>query len=94
MWVGREGRDLRTIERALGNSRDEGVAHLQEIAAREAASRGLTVPQCLSYLRDNLHFYFGPREQEGFAKFYRHAVELGLAPEGLEIGQDVYTSSR
>jgi chorismate dehydratase len=94
MWVGRDGHDLRVIERALGQARDEGVAHLSEIAASEAAPRGLTAPQCLSYLRDNLHFYFGPREQEGFARFYRHAAELGLAPEGVELGIDVCTSSR
>jgi len=61
------------------------VAHLDEIAEVESAPLGLTVPQCLSYLRDNLHFYFGPRERQGLAHFYHHAVELGLAPAGREI---------
>ena len=86
MWVAREGRDLHGVEQALGEARDAGVAHLSAIAEREAAAKGLTVPQCLSYLRDNLHFYLGRQEQEGLAKFYRHAAEMGLAPEGVELG--------
>ncbi len=44
------------------------------------------MPQCLSYLRDNLHFYLGPREQRGLELFYERAVELGLAPAGVDLG--------
>jgi chorismate dehydratase len=77
MWVARSGRELNGIEQALGEARDAGVANLAAIANREAAAKGLTVPQCLSYLRDSLHFYLGPREQEGLAKFRECSVELG-----------------
>ena len=94
MWVARDDRDLRGVEQALGEARDAGVAHLTEIAEREAAGKGLTVPQCLVYLRDNLHFYFGPQEQEGLAKFYRHAADLRLAPEGVNLGFESCTSAR
>ena len=41
---------------------------------------GLTIPQCLSYLRDNLYFYLGPRERRGLELFRGEAVKMGLAP--------------
>jgi chorismate dehydratase len=94
MWVARDGCELAGIERALSEARDRGVASLEEIASREAATKGLTVPQCLSYLRDNLHFYLGPREQEGLAKFYECAVELRLAPPGVDLGFETCTTAR
>ena len=92
--VVREGRELNGIEQALCDARDRGVANVDEIAGREAAGKGLTVPQCLSYLRDNLHFYLGPREQEGLAKFYEWAVELGLAPRGVDFGFETCIAAR
>ncbi len=86
MWVGRAGVDLQGLDVALAEARDAGLAHLEEIAEREAAAQGLTRPQCLSYLRDNLHFTLGPAEQRGLELFYRKAAELGLAPGGIELG--------
>ena len=94
MWVAREDCDLDAVETALSRARDEGVANLPAIAEREAAAKGLTVPQCLSYLRDNLHFYLGPEEQAGLTKFYTLAMELGLAPEGVDLGFEACTSAR
>jgi chorismate dehydratase len=82
------------VEQALRGARDRGVANLAAIAQQEAAAKGLTVPQCLSYLRDNLHFYLGPREQEGLAKFYECAVELGLAPRGADFGFETCIAAR
>jgi chorismate dehydratase len=85
MWVARAGAELDGLEVALGDARDAGLANLDAIAAREAAPLGLTRPQCLSYLRDNLYFHLGPREQQGLECFYRNAAEIGLAPAGVEI---------
>jgi chorismate dehydratase len=84
MWVARAGAPLDGVEQALCEARDRGVAALDEIAAAESAALGMTGPQCLSYLRDNLHFHLGEREQAGLESFYRHAAQLGLAPAGLE----------
>ncbi len=86
MWVARAGAELDGLDAALAEARDAGVAHLEEIADREAAPLGLTRPQCLSYLRENLYFYLGPREQRGLELFYRKASQLGLAPTGVELG--------
>lgn len=83
MWVARKEllSQLGEIEIALGRARDEGLSHLEEIARREAAGVGLTHEQCLSYLKDNLYFYLGPRERRGLELFREHATRLGLAPE-------------
>ncbi len=86
MWVGRAGVELQGLDVALAEARDAGLAHLEEIAQREAAAQGLTRPQCSSYLRDNLHFTLGPNEQCGLELFYRKSAELGLAPGGVELG--------
>jgi hypothetical protein len=45
----------------------------------------LTVPQCLTYLRDNLHFYLANAELSGLRMFYQKSCELGLAPAGIDI---------
>jgi chorismate dehydratase len=88
MWVARAGAELEGLDAALAAARDAGVAHLEEIAAREAPPLGLTSPQCLSYLRDNLYFHLGPRELRGLELFYQKASQRGLAPEGIEFGLD------
>jgi chorismate dehydratase len=86
MWTARAGADLRGLDSALARSRDLGVAHLDEIAQAEAVPLGLSPAQCLHYLRDNLHFELGHRELEGLNLFYRLALKLGLAPDGVELG--------
>ncbi len=80
MWVARPGIELGNLETALGQAREAGVAHLDEIAERKAPALGLTRPQCLTYLRDNLYFYLGPRELGGLDLFYRRAVRSVWPP--------------
>ncbi len=41
------------------------------IAAAEAPRHGLTVEQCLGYLRDSLHYELGDRERVGLERFRR-----------------------
>ena len=84
----REGRA--GIEALQQRARDLGLAHLPEIAEREAAPLGLTVPQCLGYLRDNLHFTFTAREQRGLELFYQLACRHGLARPGLKLDSRQY----
>jgi chorismate dehydratase len=88
MWVARSGVELGGLEQALSDARDDGVAHLPQIAAIEGAAVGLSAEQAYSYFRDNLHFYMGPREQQGLELFYQHAAQLGLAPPGLDLHYD------
>ena len=55
------------------------------IAAAEAKGHGLTVPQCLGYLRDNLHYDLGFRERAALALFHDRAAALSLAPKGIDL---------
>ncbi len=92
VWAARSGVDVRSIEPVLATARDAGRANLASIAAAEAASHGLTVPQCLSYLRDNLHYELGPRERAALARFYRYAETMTLAPAGFDVAMSLAPS--
>jgi len=81
VWATRPGSDASAIAKRLEESRDAGRANLAAIAAAEAGRHGLTVPQCLSYLRDNLHYDLGDGEMEALRLFRSSAVRLGLVPE-------------
>jgi chorismate dehydratase len=85
MWVAREGLASDELAAALQLARDEGLANLREIANQEAATVRLSSDECLSYLRDNLYFFLGPREQRGLALFREHATRLGLCPSPPDI---------
>ncbi len=78
MWVARDDAQVDDLENALSAARDQGVKHLPAIAEAEAARHGLSVGQCLHYLRDNLHFVLGDGERRGLQQFSDHACRLGL----------------
>lgn len=84
LWAARPGVELEGLDALLSAARDQGVTHLDQIASREAAGLGLTQPECLAYLRDNLHFQLGPQERRGLELFQTLAERLGLAPAGAE----------
>lgn len=78
-----EGPLWHRVEAALNASRDQGVASLPSIARVEAPKVGLDEAACLTYLRDNLYFFMGPREQVALAEFRKRAAALGLVPESV-----------
>lgn len=73
MWVARPGIDTEGVAELLSASRDAGAARLAEIARARAPHVGLPEQECLSYLRDNLNFWLGPRQREGLARFHELA---------------------
>jgi chorismate dehydratase len=80
VWAARAGvadDELDGLAATLSHVRDAGRANLAAIAAAEAAAHGLTVQQCLGYLRDSLHYVLGPRERAGLELFRRHVDRLG-----------------
>jgi chorismate dehydratase len=83
MWVARSGFDqpgsqLGDLAGSFSAARDLGLASLDTIAAEEAAPLGLSRPQCVSYLRDNLHFHLGDPERRGLDLFQSLAQKLDL----------------
>jgi len=75
MWVARSclAKELEDFANLLMQSRDLGVANLETIAKKEHAAVQLSYDECLKYLRDHLHFYFGPLELAGLRLFEQHA---------------------
>jgi chorismate dehydratase len=85
MWVARPGINLDGISQLFAAARDEGVGRLDEIARAEASRLGLPESECLSYLRDHLRFYLGPREKRSLATFFRLAAEHRLIDQGARL---------
>ena len=84
MWMARAGAPCERLETLLGETRDAGVAHIEEIAAAEAAPLGLTEPQCRDYLKQHLHFYLGPSEQQGLETYLQAVAELERGLTGVD----------
>ena len=85
VWAARPGIDTRPIAAVLRRTRDAALGHLEQIAAAAAPEVGLDAATCLSYFRDNLHFYLGPREQQGLQLFLQHAADLGFVPRAVRV---------
>lgn len=86
VWVARPDFEFTAVAERLGAARDAGKANLAAIAAAEAGRHGLTVPQCLSYLRDNLHYDLGEQEAEALRAFRSYALEFDLGrPRGNPV---------
>jgi chorismate dehydratase len=85
MWVAGSKVNAAELAPALAEARDCGVANLETIAESEAGPLGLTVPQCLAYLRDHLYFYLGEREREGLHLFSQKASALGLLAHNYPV---------
>lgn len=85
MWIARAESDLDRLAGLLETARNEGLRRLEEIARIESPRVGLPAAECLAYLRDNLRFHLGPREQQGLELFYRLAERHGLAPPGVQL---------
>ena len=85
MWVARDDFYYPTVENALCAARDRGVAALDSIAEREAASLGLSTTAAANYLTHNLHFHLGGAERLGLRLFYALAAKQGLVPEGVNL---------
>jgi len=84
-WVSRRPVVDRKLVSALEATRDEGLACVEAMAAREAPRYGLSRERCLAYLKDDLRFCLHGPELEGLRRFRRMAMESGLIPTGNEL---------
>ncbi len=64
---------------ALQRARDEGVAHVADIARDHCRGNRERQDVAGSYLRDNIQYWLGAEELEGLRTFYQYATEAGLA---------------
>lgn len=89
MWVGRAGAASPAQCRALQHARDQGVAHLADIARDVAGGDAELERRSLEYLRDTLKYGLGPAEAAGLRRFHELAAEIDLvkAPQPLRFYQ-------
>ncbi|MEX0700878.1 MAG: menaquinone biosynthesis protein [Planctomycetales bacterium] len=77
--------EFQTLAAILSAARDRGVANAERIARREAPLLGISERTAIDYLTRNLHYRLGPAERSGLRLFHQLALELGLAPEGVDL---------
>jgi len=79
MWIGRKKAELTGVPGKLNAARDLGLAHLDEIARREAELMSLPVEMVQTYFTRHLHFTIGKAEEMGLRLFQELAARHGLA---------------
>lgn len=80
-WAGKEDGLTPPEVELLIESRNQGKAALDEIAERHARNRARPVAFYASYLRNNLVYELGEREQRGLMAFYGMALARDLIPD-------------
>jgi chorismate dehydratase len=88
MWMAREGAPdgLRRVD--FAGARDEGLAHIEEIAALYSPAVGLPPGEISSYLLENISFELDEEMSAGLELFYELAHRHGIIPDlrPLKVG--------
>lgn len=78
VWIGPRGKWEAGLADKLYQSAEEGLAHLEEIAKREAQRRGIRLEVCRNYLYNVMRYHLGLEEEKGLSLFIQLAKEYGL----------------
>jgi chorismate dehydratase len=81
MWMARAGERERVRRIDFKGARDEGLAHVSEIAALYSRRVGLTPQEISTYLLENISFELDEEMSAGLELFYRLAYRHGIIPE-------------
>lgn len=84
-WAGKEDGLTPGEVELLIESKEQGMAALDEIAEVHARNRSRPPSFYASYLRDNLIYGLGERERRGLMEFYGLARTRGLVPDVPEL---------
>jgi len=76
-WAGARSAEPGRLLRDFERSREEGLAHLAEIAAEYAPRLGLSRDDVRLYLSENMDYTLDEENLEGLRLFYRLAAETG-----------------
>lgn len=80
MWMTHQAR----CEIDFAAARDEGLAHLDEIAANYEAEMPLSHDELRRYLADNISYFVDPSMQSGLELFFQLAEKHGEIPHNRE----------
>jgi chorismate dehydratase len=81
-WTGRPGAVGPGVVERLGRARDEGVAAVERIAAHYAGGDAARARGAVAYLRHNMRFGLGPREDAALRRFFESSARLGIVAAG------------
>ena len=90
-WMSRRGRDLGEAPQKLSAAMNGGMAHVEEIVARNAAAHGWPSAMAHHYLTHLLKFPIdltpGAPQRMAMESFYQHSYDLGLIgkPRAVEL---------
>jgi chorismate dehydratase len=84
-WAGRPAALTPAHVAALAAARDRGLEALDTLALEAAAGDPVRAGTFASYLRHNLRYTFGPREQAGLERFHALAAEVGHTARALPL---------
>jgi chorismate dehydratase len=85
MWMAREGEAERVRRVDFAGARDEGLEHVEEIAAAYSPLVGLPPEEIKQYLLDNISFELNEEMRAGLSLFYKLAARHGVVPEARPL---------
>ena len=83
-WVGREDSETLHLTPELTRAKQNGLAHLRDLAQGLAQQRGLPTDDASRYF-SSFSFGFGQDEEQGLSEFIRYAYYHGVLPDIPDI---------
>ena len=84
-WAGREDATLEDVGRDFRESRDYGLAHIDELARECAPKYKMTPEEVKIYLTQNIDYNLSGSHRHGLDLFYRLAREVGVTSEVRDL---------
>jgi chorismate dehydratase len=85
LWVGYEDARLSKFRKDFEDSRDYGLAHIDEIAAEYAPKLNMNQQAVKVYLTQNIDYSLDEDNRNGLRLFYKLARETGIIPVEKEL---------
>jgi len=80
LWVGRQAAKPARFRKDFEDSRDFGLAHVDDIAAEYASKVNLRPAGAKVYLTQNIDYSLDAENRKGLRLFYKLAREVGIIP--------------
>jgi chorismate dehydratase len=80
LWTGHEDAKLSTLRKDFEDSRDFGLAHVDDIAAEYAPKLNMKTSGVKVYLTQNIDYSLDEENRKGLRLFYKLSRELGIIP--------------
>jgi chorismate dehydratase len=85
VWAGHDDVNLTRFRKDFEQSRDHGMAHVDEIAGEYAPRLKMTPEAVKAYLTENIDYSLDEDNRKGLREFFRLARETGIIPVEKEL---------